>query len=108
MQIDIILEDQRHPVQVADDFVIGAEDFLQKMDADMDNGWQMSRVWVDRPTNEQRCQIVTDKLLTAMENEDILMQSLMAAYLLSRMPGIAAIEASTNGEIQETRFILDD
>ena len=36
------------------------------MDQDMDAGWQMSRDWVDNPSREQRCQIVADKLLTAL------------------------------------------
>jgi hypothetical protein len=72
----------------------------------MDGGWQMSRDWVDRPNREQRCQIVGDKLLTALEKENHRLGRLMAGYILSRMPDVETIELDTSGEIQNTLIHL--
>jgi hypothetical protein len=70
MILKVVVEDQAYPVTVPDDIVRDAEDFFSKLDRDMDRGWQMSRDWVDNPNLEQRCQIVGDKMLTALHNND--------------------------------------
>ena len=66
----------------------------------------MSRNWVERPTDTQRCQIAADKMLTAMENDNQKMAILMAAYILRSMPGIEAIDIDTAGDISATELIM--
>lgn len=65
----------------------------------MDRGYQMSRLWVDNPDQEQRCQIVADKILTALSNGNQKSGTLMAAYILKRMPHIREIHLNTEGDI---------
>ena len=72
----------------------------------MGSGWQMSREWVDELTAEQRCQVVADKLLTAMETENEKLRMMMAAYILNRVPGIKGVRVATDGEIQETELLM--
>ena len=84
-----------------------AEDFFSKLDRDMDKGWQMSRDWVDKPDQLQRCQIIGDKLLTAMHNDNKQMMVLLSAYILARVPGVSAIRIDTNGEMLETELVID-
>lgn len=106
MILKVVVEDQVHPVTVPDGIVSGAEDFFSKLDSDMDRGWQMSRDWVDNPNLEQRCQIIGDKMLTAMHNDNEQLMVLLCAYVLNRVPGIAGIRIDTNGEMLETELVL--
>jgi hypothetical protein len=78
-----------------------------KLDRDMDKGWQMSRDWVDNPDVEQRCQIVGDKMLTAMHNDNKKLLMLLAAYILSRVPGIKGIRIDTHGEMMESELVME-
>jgi len=106
MILKLVVQEQVYPVTVPDDIVTGAEDFFSTLDNDMDKGWQMSRDWVDRPDPVQRCQIIGDKLLTAMHNDNKKMMVLLSAYILSRMPGVSAIRIDTNGEMLETELVM--
>jgi hypothetical protein len=106
MILNVIVDEQSIDLNVPDPMLQEAEDFFAKMDRDMENGWQMSRDWVDNPNREQRCQIAADKLLTALENENRKLAMLMAGYILTRMPGVQSVEVDTGGEIDQTRFTV--
>jgi len=106
MILKAIIEDQEYSLNVPDDVLTEAEPFFAELDADMDGGWQMSREWVGKPDRIQRCQIVANKLLTALEKENHKLGMLMAGYILSRMPGVEAVEMDTHGEIQNTQFTV--
>jgi hypothetical protein len=66
----------------------------------------MSREWVEKPTREQRCQIVADRLLAAIESGNEQLATMMAAYILSRMPEVESVDIDTHGEMLQTRFQL--
>jgi hypothetical protein len=104
MILKAIIDDQEYSLNVPDGVIARGEDFFSRLDADMDQGWQMSREWVRNPTPVERCQIVADKLLTALENENEKVGMLMAGYILSRMPGVDTVEIDIGGEIQNTHF----
>ena len=80
---------------------------VAKLDADMDRGYQMSRDWVDNPDVEQRCQIVGDKMLTAMHNDNKKLLMLLAAYIRSRVAGMKGIRIDTRGEMMETELVME-
>jgi len=105
VKINVFIDEQMEQVDVPDDMVQDAEEFFARMDADMEKGWQMSREWVDAPNVEQRCQIVADRLLTAIMQENENTKLLMAAYILSRMPKATDVRIDTSGEITGTEFI---
>ena len=108
MILNIVIGENTIPVDVPDVIVTEATEVFDKIDQDMNNGWQMSREWVDELNTEQRCQVVADKLLTAMETENEKMQMMMAAYILNRVPGIKGIRVATDGEIQETELLMHE
>jgi len=83
------------------------ENFFAKVDADMDRGWQMSRCWVENPNTIQRCQILADRMLTALQTKNEPMVGLAAAYILNRLPGVAHIDLDTTGDMTQTRFEVD-
>lgn len=104
MLLKVIVDEQQFALNVPDVIVAGAQEVFSKMDRDMDAGWQMGREWVQSPDVEQRCQIVANKLLTALETENDQLGRMMAGYILSRMPSVETVEIDTSGEIQNTLF----
>ncbi len=104
MKLEVILGEQVIPVEVRDEVVQGAGDVFSQMDADMNQGIQAGRYWIDMPDTLQRCQYVANRLATALENEDPPMQQMMAGYILSRMPGVKRVAIDMQGEMQLTEF----
>lgn len=102
MVLNIIIEDRPISIPVADEMLHDAQDFYAKMDRDMDQGWQMSREWVEHPTPLERCQIAADKLHTALNTRNDTLAMLMAGYILSRLPNVRVVIINTDGEMQET------
>jgi hypothetical protein len=106
MILKVVIDDQVYPINVPDRIINEAGDFFSKIDKDMDNGWQMSRDWVEQPNQEQRCQIVGDKMLTAMHNDNEQLMVLLSAYVLARVPGATSLRIDTNGEMLETELVV--
>lgn len=106
MLLNVYIEDLHYPLDIPEALLTDAEAFFARMDTDMDKGWQMSRQWVESPDRTERCQIVADKLMVALNAENYQMVSMMGAYILSRMPGVKGVRIDTSGEIQETEFIM--
>ncbi len=105
MILNVVIEEQVYPVKVPEALLSEASDFFDKLDADMDKGWQMSRDWVDNPTLEQRCQIIGDRMLTALHNDNRKLMMLLSAYILARAPGVTGIRIDTHGEMLETELV---
>lgn len=104
MILKIIIDEKTIPIEVPDYMLTEADDFFNKMDTDMDTGWQMSRTWVDEPDNIQRCQIAADRILTAVHTENEKIATLMAAYILKKLPNIALVDIDTEGDMTQTTF----
>lgn len=107
MNVIVEFDDKSYPLDVPDALVAEAGEFFEKMDSDMNCGWQMSRWWVPDPDLTQRCQIVADKLLTALQKNNSEAALLMCAYILHKKPSTQRIRVNTDGEIQGNEF-LDD
>ena len=105
LELTIEFDDKCYSLNVPESLVNEAQDFFEKMDMDMDNGWQMSRWWVPEPDETQRCQIVADKLFTAMTKQDEPYAKLMCAYILRAKPATRRININTDGEIQGNEFL---
>ncbi len=108
MILTVYVDDVTLPIKVPEFVLQAGNELFAKMDADMDRGWQMSRSWVDNPDLEQRCQIVADRLLGAIENENQKLAAMMAGYILARAPNVKAVQIATNGEMQETELLTKD
>lgn len=104
MLLKLILDDQIFELNVPEALIARAGEFFAKMDADMDNGWMIGREWVEHPDRLQRCKVVADKLVTALETENHDLGRLMAGYILSRAPEIESIEPDIQGEPSNTIF----
>ena len=101
MILKVFLEDQTYPIEIPDYIVNEAEDFFSILDNDMNQGWQMSHIWIDEPDAHQRCQIVADQLPTALTNADQKTGVMLYAYILNRMPGTTEVHLSVTGDMNE-------
>jgi hypothetical protein len=99
MLLKVVIEEQTFSLPIEDSLVQQAESFFNKMDEDMDKGWQMGREWVEKPSHQQRLTIAADKLLTALENDDKKLGKMMAGYICSRAPNVTMIEMDVTGEM---------
>ena len=105
MRFKVVIDEQVCVVEVPDDLLQEAAEFHARLDRDMDRGWQMSRQFVVRPDPLQRCQIVADKLLTSIMQNNQATAMLMAGYIALRMPGAIGVEIDTAGEMQNTQLL---
>ncbi len=108
MILNVVIDGQSMRLKIEEGILIEARDFFHKMDADMDNGWQMSFTWIENPNPVQRCQIAADKLYGAYEMENQKLMTMMGAYILYKLPGITEIHVSTNGNMNETEVVIPD
>lgn len=104
MKLNVHIGDFSKQIDVPEEMLADASEIFAKMDKDMDQGWQMSQIWVDKLDARQRCQAVADRLLTAIENENESMTMLMAGYIMKTMPGIQAIHISVDGDMTQTEI----
>jgi hypothetical protein len=104
MVLNVVTGEQPIRIDVPDFLISDAIELFDKMDKDMDKGWQMSRVWVDKLSDTQRCQVAADRLLTALENENENMKLMMAGYILYKMPNVKNIYIDTEGDMTATEL----
>lgn len=105
MQLQIIINDKTSTIEVPEALLSEAEDFFQKMDKDMDKGWQMGPEYIENPTNTNRCQIAADKILQAVDTKNHNLVLLMAGYILKRLPGTIGVNIDTSGEMLNTEIV---
>lgn len=108
MIFTLYLDDQAIPITVPDELVQGAGEIFDKMDADMDRGWQMGRQWVDEPDLEQRCQVAVNRLVTAYETGNQRLGMMMAGYIMARAPLIRIARVPIEGEIQDIELLMTE
>ncbi|HSO99962.1 MAG TPA: hypothetical protein VLN90_00725 [Thioalkalivibrio sp.] len=102
MDLKVIIDEQIYTLNVPEEIIQEAVEVFDKLDQEMDAGWQMGRDWVADPTQEDRIKIVGDKLLSALELEDHDLGRVMAAYILNRAPGIEHLLLDTSGELRNS------
>ena len=106
MILKVTIDEKTYPLEIDSEMISSAQEIFTKMDIDMDQGWQMSRTWVEAPNDTQRCQIAADKMLTAIQQEKTATVGLMAAYILNKVPGIKAVDIDTSGDMSLTELIM--
>lgn len=99
MILKIIIDDEEQDIHVPYDIVEKASDYFDMIDKDLNQGYQMSRKWVEKPDLMQRCQIVGDRILTALETDNKETGTLMAAYILARVPNAYALHLNHEGDM---------
>lgn len=106
MILKVTIDEKTFPLEIDEGMISSAQDMFTKMDTDMDQGWQMSRTWVEAPNDLQRCQIAADKMLTAIQQEKTATVGLMAAYIMNKIPGVQAVDIDTSGDMTLTELVM--
>ncbi len=104
MILNVVVGEDTFPIEIPDYILQEGREMFEKMDHDMDKGWQIGRVWVEEPDVKQRCQVAADKLLTALHTENKAVATMMAGYIVKRMPGVTHAYVAIDGEVLETEF----
>jgi hypothetical protein len=106
MMLDIYFEDQHYRVEVTEPLLQRGREFFEKMDRDMDAGWQMGPVFVEDLDGKKRAQIAASKLMIALEGQNEAMSKAMSAYIVVRLPGVTAVHIDTTGQMLNTEFVI--
>jgi hypothetical protein len=104
MQLNLIIDDWSMNLEIPEDYLKTMQESFDRMDKDMDKGWQMGQRWVRDPDRTQRCQLVAGKLLTALETHNESLALMMGGYIASRMPGVRQVVIDNSGQPEETSF----
>ena len=102
--LKIVLEDEQREIAVPGKLVTDAAPLLEKMDDDMDHGWQIGRRFTESPGTIERCQVAADRLLSALHTDNQASITLMACYILARLEGVASVYINAHGEPDQTLF----
>lgn len=105
MRFKVVVGEQVYAVEVPEALLGEAREFHERLDRDMDRGWQMGREFVAHPDRLQRCQIAADKLLTSLFQGNQATAMLMAAYIALRLPGALGVDIDAEGEMQNTEVL---
>ena len=105
MILHVSIEDKSYPIEVPEVLLHEAQDFFARMNADMDQGWQMGRYWVEAPDRQDRCRIVAEKLHGAIEGHNTQLVQLMGAYILHTLPNTLGIRFAAGAEVQDIELI---
>jgi len=103
-ELNIILGENEYPLKIKEKIVEEAQSFFNQMDIDMNKGWQMSKSWVEKPSQMQKCQIAADRLFTSIHLNKKETAIMMAAYIINQMPDIKVIDIDISGNMEETSF----
>ena len=103
-ELNIILGENEYPLKIKEKIVEEAQSFFNKMDIDMNKGWQMSKSWVEKPSQMQKCQIAADRLFTSIHLNKKETAIMMAAYIINQMPEVKVIDIDISGNMEETSF----
>ena len=104
IELNVILGENEYPLKIKEKIVTEAQSFFTQMDSDMDRGWQMSKSWVENPSQFQRCQIAADRLFTSIHLNKKETAIMMAAYIINQMPEVKVIDIDISGNMEETSF----
>ncbi len=107
MLLNLIIENYSMDLPLTEQELITLAPLYVKMDMDMDKGIQLGAHWIDKPNTTERCQMVAERLLEAIQNHNEGLSKMMAGYIIKRYNGVKGVEINSQGLPEETRFITE-
>lgn len=104
MILNLTIDERQAQIQISERVLQQGHDFFEKIDTDMNKGWRMGPEYVENPNQEQKIQIVADRLLVAIENSNKNLIDLLAGYIMTRDPSIKNIRIDINGDPLNTEI----
>jgi len=85
-----------------------AEEFFQKMDADMDQGCRMGPIFVAEPDPVERAQMAAQKIMMAMEEDNQMLLQMMVGYILARHPNCQGVVLNDTGDPKNHQLLMTE
>jgi len=104
MNFNITIDEESYTLEVSDAIMKELQGVIEEMDADFDKGARIGRYWIDVPSDEQRCQIAADKVVSALHQQNVRMFYQMAAYILTKFPTLQMVTVSSDFEVSDIHF----
>jgi len=104
MNFNITIDEESYTLEVSDAIMKELQGTIEEMDADFDKGARIGRYWIDVPSDEQRCQIAADKVVSAVHQQNVRMFYQMAAYILTKFPTLQMATVSSDFEVSDIHF----
>jgi len=108
LKLEVVFESERYQLDVSPYETKCAQPMFEKMDRDMDSGWQMGVEYVEHLGPVQRAQIAANRLMIALEQQNEPLALAMAGYILKKVPNAVSINIDTTGEPQLTEIHTRD
>lgn len=104
MNFNITIDEESYTLEVSDTIMQELQGVIKDMDVGFDKGARIGRYWIDTPSDEQRCQIAADKVVSALHQQNVRMFYQMAAYILTKLPTLKMVTVSSDFEVSDIHF----
>jgi hypothetical protein len=104
MNFNITIDEESYTLEVSDAIMQELQGTIKEMDADFDKGAQIGRYWIETPSDEQRCQLAADKVVSAVHQQNVRLFYQMAAYVLTKFPTLKMATVSSDFEVSDIHF----
>ncbi len=84
------------------------QEYLDKMDAQMDGGFAVGEDWVAQPDPIQRAEFVSATLFQALKDNNEGLISASTAYLANRFPELKQVKSSETAGKTNIRLVFDE
>ena len=84
------------------------QEYLDKMDAQMDGGFAVGEDWVAQPDPIQRAEFVSATLFQALKDNNEGLISASTAYLANRFPELKQVKSSETAGETNIRLVFDE
>ena len=82
--------------------------FLDSMDIDMDQGFQLGGQFIKKPGEMERAKYVAMSLIIALQNKNNEMVNAMGSYLANRLPDLKQVRAVDCGNDVEMDLLFTE
>ena len=82
--------------------------FLDTMDLDMDQGFELDEQFIKKPDEMERAKYVAMSLIVALQNNNNEMVNAMGAYLANRLPDLKQVRATDSGNDVEMDLLFTE
>lgn len=82
--------------------------FLDTMDLDMDEGFELGGQFLNKPDRMERAKYVAMGLIVALQNKNNEMVNAMGAYLVNRLPDLKQVRATDCGNDVEMDLLFTE
>jgi len=101
MILNLNIDQESYEIEIKPELIAELTPILEGMDKEYDEGAQMGRYWVEKPSDEQRCQIAANNIVNSIHRENKRMLYIMSAYIVYKFPDIKSVTTNSDLEMHE-------